>query len=325
MIHLEHGPARLTIAQRGAEPLAWSIDGVPVIWTPDPAVWPQTAPILFPVVGWTRGGKIRHAGVSYPLGLHGFASGRVFQIVEAAADEARLRLEADAETQAKYPFDFRLDAIYRLEADALVWALEVTNCGDAPMPYAVGIHPGFCWPFAGSRVAHAFEFDAPESADVPVIAPGGLFSQERRAIPLQPIDAPHGPRPAPLWGAAAASPTQAGRGRRLSLTSDLMAQEALCFLDIASRGAVYDNGSGTRLRVELDDFPHIALWARPPAQFLCIEAWTGHGDPVGFEGEIGDKPSMRRLAPGAAARHSARFSFETDAPPSASLGAAPPV
>ena len=67
---------------------------------------------------------------------------------------------------------------------------------------------------------------------------------------------------------------------------------------------------GLRLRVDLEDFPHLALWARPPAPFLCIEAWTGHGDPVGFAGELADKPSMRLLPPGATARHTARFSLE---------------
>ena len=200
---------------------------------------------------------------------------------------ARLRLEADAETRALYPFDFRLDAIYRLEEGALHWRLEATNLGDEPMPYALGLHPGFRWPLAGSDKPHSLVFDGAERPEVPVIAPGGLFSTESRAVPLD--------------------------GRRLALTPDLMAQEALCFLDIASRGATFDNGAGLRLRVDLEDFPHLALWARPPAPFLCIEAWTGHGDPVGFAGEITEKPSMRTLAPGETACHSARFSLERSA------------
>ncbi|MFT4098410.1 MAG: aldose 1-epimerase family protein [Rhodoblastus sp.] len=286
-LDLSCGRARLRLSQRGAEPLAWSVGDLDLLWQADPAVWAQTAPILFPVVGWTRNGEIRHRGRTYPLGLHGFAAGRDFAIVEQGADFARLRLAADDETRALYPFAFKLDAIYRLEAGALSWALEATNLGNEPMPYALGLHPGFRWPLAASVAPHAFLFDAPEEAEVPVIASGGLFSTERRAIPLE--------------------------GRRLALTPELMGQEALCFLDIASTGAVFDNGAGTRLRVQLDDFPHLALWARPPAPFLCIEAWTGHGDPQGFAGELSDKPSMRLLAPGATARHAARFSLERPA------------
>ena len=276
----------MRLALRGAEPLSWSVGALDLLWQADAAVWAQTAPILFPVVGWTREGQVRHRGRAYPLGLHGFAARKDFAVVEQGGDFARLRLDADTETRALYPFDFRLEAVYRLEEEALVWTLEASNLGSEPMPYALGLHPGFRWPLADAATAHTFVFDAPERQQVPVIAPGGLFSPESRSIPLD--------------------------GRRLAITSELMAQEALCFLDIASRGAVFDNGAGLRLRVDLEDFPHLALWARPPAPFLCIEAWTGHGDPVGFAGELSDKPSMRLLAPGATARHCARFSLEMD-------------
>lgn len=300
----------MKIALRGAEPLEWSVDETPLLWPGDPAVWPRIAPVLFPVVGWTRGGQIRHRGVAYPMGIHGFASARPFEIVEADAGRARLRLSPDAETRARYPFEFRLDAIYRLEAEALNWTLEATNCGAEPMPYAVGLHPGFCWPLAGSTRAHSFLFDAPERSDVPVIAPGGLFSAERRTVPL--LDAGDARmRPDALWGASPGA--KPARGRRLALTSDLLAQEAICFLDISSRGATLDNGAGESLRVDLEGFPHLALWARPPAPFLCIEAWTGYGDPVGFYGDLSEKPSMRLLAPGETGRHSARFSFTSAA------------
>lgn len=274
------------------------MDDVDLLWRADPSVWPQTAPILFPVVGWTRDG-IRHRGRAYPLGLHGFAAPRRFAPVEAGRDFARLRLEWDAASLAVYPFEFRLDACYRLSADTLSWTLEATNLGAEPMPYAVGLHPGFRWPLARSDAPHAFVFDRAERPDVPVIAPGGLFSAERRCVPLE--------------------------GRRLALSRDLLAAEALCFLDIASAGACLDNGAGARLRVDLENFPHLALWSRPPAPFLCIEAWTGYGDPVGFDGEISDKPSMRLLQPGETGRHGARFRLEIGDGGRGALGAAAPV
>lgn len=318
MIALSNGPARLTIARRGAEPLAWTIGDTPLLWPGDPAVWPRTAPILFPIVGWARGGQIRHRGVGYPMGVHGFAAALPFEVVDSDSASARLRLTPDPGTRARYPFDFRLDAIYALEPEAVVWTLEATNCGAEPMPYAAGLHPGFCWPLAGSARAHSFLFDVPERPDVPVIAPGGLFSTERRTVPFADVEAPR-PQPGALWGGGPRG--EPARGRRLALTSDLMAQEALCFLDISSRGATLDNGAGASLRVDLDGFPHLALWARPPAPFLCIEAWTGYGDPVDFAGELSDKPSMRLLAPRETGRHSARFSFKSDATVTAALGA----
>jgi galactose mutarotase-like enzyme len=90
----------------------------------------------------------------------------------------------------------------------------------------------------------------------------------------------------------------------------MFARDALCFLNIDSRSLVFDNGAGARLKVTLDDFPHVGFWTLPPAPYLCIEPWTGYGDPEDFHGDLYQKPSMRILAPGARARHGARFAFE---------------
>jgi galactose mutarotase-like enzyme len=101
-------------------------------------------------------------------------------------------------------------------------------------------------------------------------------------------------------------------GGVLRLTADLFANEALCFLGIASRRLIYENGGGQGLRISLDKFPHVALWARPPAPFLAIEAWTGHGDPEDFAGDLFEKPSMILLEPGTRAGHAVRYEFLPD-------------
>ena len=64
--------------------------------------------------------------------------------------------------------------------------------------------------------------------------------------------------------------------------------------------------------MEYPSFTHAALWTRPGAPFLCLEAWTGYSDPEGFEGELIDKPGMRTLKSGARARHEARFVFQPE-------------
>jgi galactose mutarotase-like enzyme len=289
---LQAGEARLDVTLRGAEPLRWRIGDIDLLWASDPGVWPETAPILFPIVGWTRDG-IRVGAERYPLGLHGFAREKPFTLVECSAQSAHFRLCDDAQSRALYPFAFTFDVFYELRDDSLVWRLSVANAGPAPMPYAVGLHPGFCWPLAGSAKSHRIVFERAERPDVPVIAPGGLFSPDRRTAPL--------------------------RGRSLELTPDAFAREALCFLDVASRSLVFENGAGAQLSVALDGFAHVALWARPPAPFLCIEAWTGYGDPVGFDGALADKPSMIILPPGGVRTHSATFRFEKA--PSALAGA----
>lgn len=275
------------ILTRGAELSSWRALGVDLLWRKDPAVWDQTAPLLFPLVGATRDSTIWIEGKAYPLGLHGLARFGQFTVTAAERDFARFTLEDDAETREQYPFAFRFEAEFRLTDGALENALIVTNIGDAPLPYACGLHPAFRWPLAGSKAQHAILFENAESDHVPRIGPGGLFSRPTRKIPLD--------------------------GRLLRLAPDLFMSDALCFLNAASHGLVFDNGEGTRLRVDLEDFPHIGLWTLPPAEYLCIEPWTGHGDPEDFLGDITRKPSMRLLPPGHSARHAATFSLEKSA------------
>lgn len=283
-IRLAHDGAELRVAALGAEARLWRVGGVDLLWPGDPAVWGEISPLLFPIVGWTRDGA-RVNGQRYDLGLHGFARRLMFEVEGQGGDHVRLVARDNEVTRAVYPFAFALHVEYRLVGAALDMALTVTNAGETPMPYACGLHPGFNWPFGGApREGARVVFSQAERAEVPVIALGGLFSDETRPIPLQ-------------------------DGRTLPLDDALFAREALCFLNVASRSLRFEQANGSALEMTLNDFPHLALWTRPPAPFLSLEAWTGYGDPVGFAGELQDKPSMRSLAPGQSARHAARFVY----------------
>ncbi len=282
-IELVCGASRAEIALRGAELRRWSVGATPLLWEKDPAYWEETAPILFPLVGWTRDGA-RVAGKTFPLGLHGFARAMNFAAETLTPAGVRLILPSSAETLALYPFPFRLCIDYRLTERGLTTCLTVENRGEGPMPYACGLHPGFRWPFAGgARGDYFLWFSAPEDPFAPEISRQGLFRNSRRRIPLE--------------------------GQKLALTPELFAAEALCFLNARSRALRFQHAGGAALTIETSDFPHWALWSKPPAGFLAIECWTGHGDPEEFRGDLFEKPSMRVLAPGAVAHHGARYSF----------------
>ncbi len=284
IVHLRDGEASATVALLGAELRSWDVGSRPLLWAPDPAIWADVAPLLFPVVGWTRGTSIAVDGRHYPLGLHGFARSSRFEIVQRLDARVRLRLTANAGTRALYPFDWTLEVTYALAGSSLRVQLDLRNDDARPMPYAVGLHPGFRWPFAdGALDDYAVEFSAAENPEVPVISAEGLFTRRTRGVPLI--------------------------GRRLPLSAALMADEALCFLDARSTSVRFVHRSGAALALALEDFPHIALWSRPAGRFLCIEAWTGHGDFVDADGDLYAKASMRHLPPGAKARHAAVFSF----------------
>ena len=284
MIRLANETSEAEIALEGAELSVWRVGGTRLLWTPDPAIWGDTAPILFPVVGWTRGTSISVDGERYPLGLHGFARSCRFTVIDQEPSRVVLRLVSNTETRALYPFDWSLDVEYSLHGASIETRLTVRNTGARTMPYACGLHPGFCWPFAGGAMEdYAIVFGESERASVPIISSDGLFTRQTRCIPLD--------------------------GRWLALSKPLLEQEALCFLEARSDALEFRHASGAAITITLEDFPHVALWSRPAGRFLSIEAWTGHGDHVDADGDLYEKPSMRHLPPGTNATHAARFAF----------------
>lgn len=267
------------VAALGAELRRWTVGGRDMVWSGDPQVWDGVAPVLFPVVGWTRGGRVRISGETYPLGLHGFARHCTFEVSATTESSVSLTLRETEQTLALYPFPFRLTVTYTLAAGGLDVVLAVANTGPGPMPYAAGWHPGFLGP-PGQPCD--IVFDQEERRSVPVIAPGGLFSAQARPVDFD--------------------------GRTLPLRQETFAGEALCFLHARSRGLSFGSAAqgAPRLRVVFESLPHIVLWSRPGAPFVCIEGWSGWGDPEGYEGEFSDKPGMIHLPPGAERRHAMR-------------------
>jgi galactose mutarotase-like enzyme len=284
-IELRSAQNRATILLKGAEVASWSVSGLETIWKPDPSIWDRSSPILFPVVGWCRDAHIRVRDHAYPMGVHGFAAHQHFRVVEQSNHAVKLLLRDSPETRKYYPFAFELVVSHEIFGSSLCSTLTIRNTGQEVLPFACGLHPGFRWPLGGAdREGHAIEFSAREEPVVPVIAPGGLFSEATRPVTM--------------------------KDRRLDMADDLFAQEALCFLNSRSRSVEYIAPHGVRLRADFVNLPHLALWSKPGAPFICIEAWTSHGDPVGFDGDIFHKPSMIHLESQAESRHSGTFTLK---------------
>ncbi|WP_430911016.1 aldose 1-epimerase family protein [Methylobacterium sp. sgz302541] len=276
-----------TIALQGAEPVSWRVGGTEYLWSGDPDHWNRHAPWLFPVVGASAGGIVKVDGRDYPMGQHGFARDLPFAIVAQRPDAVTLRLEDGPETRRHYPFAFRLDIEASVRVGGLDFAVRVGNTGTVPLPYALGFHPAYPWPFAGGERkaggGYAVVFETPERASVPEIAPGGLIAAEERRIPME--------------------------GDRLPLDPDIF-KEALVFLDANSRSFRFEAPGGEAILMEMEEFPHLAVWTKPTAPFLSLECWTGYADRAGFSGALSARASQRLLAPGASAAHGVRVSLK---------------
>lgn len=279
MIRIEGAALCAEINPLGAE--LWSLrdaQGRELMTDADPAYWTGHAPLLFPIVGALNGGTYRLDGTRYAMAQHGLARRLPFTLVEQAHDRALFRLTDTEGTRAAYPFAFTFEADYRIEGAALSMALTVTNSGDTDLPASLGYHPAFAWPlpYAQPRAAHRILFDEAEPDGLAMLA-GGLIAP--------------GERPSPL------------RGRELALDDALFEQDALVWRGLRSRGCLYGAPDGPQLRLDWSDMPNLGIWTRPGARYICIEPWDGHADPAGFDGEIWDKPGIRRVPPGETLAH----------------------
>lgn len=258
----------------GAE--LWTLrdaQGRDLLWNGDAEWWTGRAPILFPIVGTLKDDSYRIGGESYRLSRHGFARRSRFAVVEADAGSARFRLEANEETRAVYPFDFRLDLVFAITGKRLAVTGELTNTGHEALPASFGFHPAFRWPLPGGagRDAHRVIFDREQTALVRRLDGDGLLDPEPRETPVA--------------------------GRELRLDDDLFANDALIFAEVEGYALAYGAPDGMQIAIDYPDTPSLGLWSKPGAPFLCIEPWQGHSDPAGFAGEFADKPGIVRLAP----------------------------
>lgn len=244
--------------------------GADLLWDGDPAFWNGRSPLLFPIVGEVKGNRLNVAGKGHEIGRHGFARTSTFALVRSDAQSCTWRLDSNEATRRQYPFEFRLDVTYRIEGATLQMQAEVTNTGSVVMPASFGFHPALRWPlpYGQPRAAHEIVFERDEPA--PIRRPvDGLLSAAQFATPV--------------------------RDRHLPLRDDLFEEGALVWDTLASRSILY----GEAIRVDFPRMPHLGIWTKPGAGYVCIEPWQGHASPEGFDGELADKPGIVPIAPGA--------------------------
>ncbi len=249
-------------------------DGRELMTDADPAFWRGHAPLLFPIVGRLNGDVLRIDGVDYPMKQHGFARRSRFTLIEHSASKAVFLLEDSVETRAVYPRAFALRASYEIQDATLSITIDIENReADRSLPASFGFHPAFAWPlpYGQPREDHRIVFEAEEADSI-------------RKLTASLVDP--APRPSPL------------DGRTLALTNTLFSADALIWDQIRSQSVRYGAPAGPQLRVDFPDTPMLGIWTKPGAAFVCIEPWHGLADPVGFTGDMADKPGMMHLAPG---------------------------
>lgn len=249
-------------------------DGFEYLWQADPEFWKRHAPVLFPIVGNAKNKTLLIGGKPYPMGQHGFARDMEFRLAEQTENRLLFRLDSDAETGKRYPYDFCLEIGYELDGNSVETTWKVTNTGKGELHYQIGGHPAFnCPPGDGKRSDCMFLFDREGSLEYGLLDENGLLKEE--IYTLQ---------------------TQNGFVR---IRDDMFDKDAL-IIENAQCGRVSLCGPDKNAYLTvLFDSPLFGLWspAGKRAPFVCIEPWFGRADRDTFEGSIEEREYDQCLKP----------------------------
>lgn len=285
MIEIHSAVCSASINEIGAELSSLTLTSTQqeFMWSGDPAIWSGIAPILFPIIGALKDDRYFAKDQWYPMLKHGFARECQFEVTKQSNESVTFKLVSNEQTLKQYPWAFELIVDFTLEERQLTIGYTVVNQDQEPMLFNIGSHPAFSLPIENDDVAesiskHQIRFNQGESLKQFLLTDGVLetspqtYKLDESVIPLNPLIFDH---------------------------------DALIFCDITSDVVSLEHvDKGPRIEVSTGGAPHIGIWAKPAAPYVCIEPWWGHADFADASGNLEEKAAIQKLEAGA--------SFTTD-------------
>lgn len=289
MVTLQNDKLKIRVKKIGAELCEISAvkNGIRFMWDANPEIWPNFAPNLFPIVGMLKDETYFYEGKSYQLSKHGFIRNNTnFQIVEESNESISLKLKFDDASLKAYPFKFEYIVKYRLDDTKIHITYQVINKDLNPMYFSIGAHPAFKCPVFKDEVYSDYQlvFNKNETSQTHLLnLESGLVTSEKKTV----FDKPNS----------------------IQLHPELFNHDALIFKDLKSRNVTLNSKSnGDILTVHFKDFPYLGLWAKPNANYVCIEPWLGIADSEHTNQQLIDKEGILKLE--ANKEYSAAYSIE---------------
>ncbi|MBA6152456.1 aldose 1-epimerase family protein [Gelidibacter maritimus] len=232
-------------------------NGLEFMWDGNPEIWNGHAPNLFPIVGELKDGKFTYQNKAYHLSRHGFTRrSNAFELAEQSENLLNFKLTYSETTLLNYPFKFEFLVGYSLVENKIKITYTVKNRDDKTIYFSVGGHPAFKCPLypGESYNDYSLQFEHPETSHTHLLnVSTGLFTSETEAVFKTPDTIP--------------------------LHAHLFDKDALVFKDLKSKNvALISKNHGEILNFEFEDFPFLGIWAKPKANFVCIEPWQGLAD-----------------------------------------------
>ncbi|MFN7099051.1 MAG: aldose 1-epimerase family protein [Flavobacterium sp.] len=266
---IENSQLSVTIKHLGAELCSiQNQDKKEYMWQADPAFWAKHAPILFPVVGTLKNNSYHYQQKEYQLSRHGFARDMNFKVLESSNSKVTFSLEHNEETLAIYPFQFELQISYSIENSTLIVDYRVINNSETIMPFSIGAHPAFA--LEGNFNDYNLVFEKDEQLTYHLLA-NDLLSENTKTLNLT--------------------------DKKLDLSYDLFANDALIFKSILSKELTIQQKGKDFLKVAYSGFPDLGIWTKMQAPFICIEPWYGYSDTQNATGDLFEKEGIQTLLP----------------------------
>ena len=247
-------------------------DDTQYAWSGDEKIWAGRNPTLFPFVGRVWQDTYRYADKSYHLGNHGLARRALFRPAAQTATTLTLRLDANQETLAVYPFVFTLENYYRLVGESLQITTHVINQDNKTLPFSLGAHPAFRCPLLSGEKNSDYRIllDQSESLHRLRMASDGSWARESEFF---------------------------AQTSEIALDEHVFDDDVIALAKPATRSLTLA-GPRRRVCVSCEQARYWGIWSKPGAPFVCLEPWLSHGDTRGFRGDLTTKPEITLLAPG---------------------------
>lgn len=268
-----------TINSHGAELTSLKNNNREYIWEGNPEFWGKHSPILFPIVGTLKNNSYTYKGNTYQMSRHGFARDNQFKVKNQRDNSVVFSLSSNEDTLKTYPFEFELELKYSLINITLVLEYTVVNNGIEIMPFSIGAHPAFALP--GNFSDYNLTFEKDETL-VSTQLEKDLLSDKTIGLPTD--------------------------NGKLALTHSLFENDALILKSTASNYVTIAKNNNSFLKISYKDFPHLGIWTKANAPFLCIEPWQGYSDSFDSNGNILEKEGIVHLNTGE--KFTAGFSIE---------------
>ena len=239
--------------------------GIEYLWQGNPDVWYGQSPILFPIVGQILDNKFRVDGKEYEMAKHGIARKRDFELKEQGEDYIILTQSWNEETLLQYPFRYILDIEFRLEGKKLIVTHTVRNDDNRTIYFSIGAHPGF-----NCKIGDYLEFEENETLVCEKINPDSI------------LDGIHYP-----------TLTDA---KIFRITADVFDKDAHVLSGMKSDTLYLKSDFRNEvIKFNFGKAPYLGLWAKPGAEYVCIEPWYGINDSYDKKDDISQKRAIQSV------------------------------